>query len=271
MKAIGVESGTTRAVDEERCAAPSLSGERSNGAARGGGANIQPIRRGGPLQVGLGTVITAVWIILKYLLVPVLYIPYKLGIPTCWAYRLDAYVRRTVLPLTESPDENLRQDVSPRISTGEVIPDIAVKQRGESVSVRDVAKGHALLLIVHRGSWCSYSRLHLADLAEKYNEFKNSGVEMLAVSAQRDERWWRSKGVHLPLAGDRQGVLFEALGIKCPQSLQQRVWGTLVPLESVFLFDSSRKLMACDIRNVSNTKMKQQFLSAKKWLEISQR
>jgi peroxiredoxin len=268
MAAHQLENGEANAVKAEGGAASSLREVSSNGAASRG-SRARPIRRDSRMQAGLGAAATGVWIALRYLLLPVLYIPYKLKVPTCWAYRIDAYVRRNIQPLTELPDELLRQDLPPRIGTGDRLPDIAVKRRGEPVGVRDFAKGRPLLLIAYRGSWCSYSRLHLADLAKSYDDFVRSGLEMLAVSTRRDERWWRSRGVEVPLAGDRQGVLFDALGIRSPQSLQQKVWGTLVPYESVFLFDASGKLVSCDVRDVNDYKMKQTFLSARKWLEIA--
>jgi len=59
-----------------------------------------------------------------------------------------------------------------------------------------------------------------------------------------------------------------ALGVKAPQSLSQKVWGTLVPYESVFLFDADRRLIASDVRSVSNTTMRQRFVSTKVWLDL---
>jgi peroxiredoxin len=240
------------------CAAPSLPPGRSP----------TRIERSGPLAVPVRAAATAAWIAVKYLLLPVLYIPYRLGVATCWAYRIDAYMRRTLLPLTELPDERISQHIAPRIRPAELAPHVPIKYRGQIVDLYGVAPGRQLLLIVYRGSWCSYSQLHIADAAAHADQLRRRGVEILAVSSRRDERWWTSKGIDLRFAADSQGALFEALGVKAPQSLSQKVWGTLVPYESVFLFDADRRLVACDVRNVSNTRMRQRFVSTKAWLDL---
>jgi peroxiredoxin len=240
------------------CAAPSLPRARTQ----------TRIRHSGPFAVPVRAAATAAWIAAKYLLLPLLYVPYRLGVPTCWAYRIDAYMRRTVLPLTELPDEQMSQHITPRIRPGEFVPRVAVKHRGQLVDLYGVAPGRQLLLILYRGSWCSYSQLHVADVAGHAEQLRRCGVEILAVSSRRDEGWWTSKGIDLPFAADSQGALFEALGVTAPQSLSQKVWGTLVPYESVFLFDADRRLVACDVRNVSNTQMRQRFVSTKVWLDL---
>lgn len=239
------------------CAAPSLPAATSR----------TRLQRSGPAAVPIRAAATGLWIVIKYLLLPLVYIPFRMGVPTCWAYRIDAWVRRTVLPLTESPEKRIAHDVAPAIQPGELAPRTSIRQRGQELSLYDVAKGRQLLLILYRGSWCSYSQLHLADVAEHAERLRQRGVEILAVSSRRDERWWRSKGVDIPLAADPEGTLFEALGVKAPQSLSQKVWGTLVPYESVFLFDADRRLVASDVRSVSNTQMKQRFVSTAMWLD----
>ena len=227
------------------------------------------LQRTPPAAVPFRAAATALWIIVKYLLVPVMYIPFRLGVPTCWAYRIDAYVRRTLLPVTESPEERLAHHITPRLQPGEFAPRTSVRQRGRVVTLYDVAPGRQLLLILFRGSWCTYSQLHLADAAQHAERLRERGVEILAVSSRRDEQWWKSKGVDIPLAADRDGALFDALGVKAPQSLLQKLWGTLVPYESVFLFDIDRRLIASDVRSVSNTRMRQRFVSTKMWLDLA--
>jgi peroxiredoxin len=214
------------------------------------------------------TLPTVSWIALRHLLIPALYVPYKMGIEACWAYRIDSYVKRTLFPLTERPATKQAEEIRPALRTGDSLPDVQVKQRGGLEKLSTLAQGRPLLLVLFRGSWCPYSRMHLTDLAKGYPALRDSGVEVLAVSTRRDEHWWRSKGVDLPLAADREGALFAAMGVRMPQTLNHKVWGALLPHEGVFLFDKSGKLVTCDVRNVKNTKMGQRFLSAQQWLDI---
>jgi peroxiredoxin len=240
------------------CAAPALPPARSRTS----------VRRSGLVEVAVKAPAVGIWMGVKHLLAPVLYLPFRLGVPTCWAYRIDAYVKRTILPLTELPDERILHDVMPRIQRGDFAPRTKIRHRGEALTLYEVAEGRPLLLILFRGSWCSYSRLHLADVMQYAEQFRQCGIEILAVSSRRDERWWKSQGVDVPLAADRDGLLFEALGVKAPPSFTQQVWGTLVPHESMFLFDSDRRLIASDVRMVSNVHMKQRFSSAKIWPDL---
>ncbi len=241
-----------------------------NAPAAGAIANLSPtIRKHGPLMRALHMPLASAWILLRFLLVPVLWVPYKLGRSMKWAFKVDSFFKRTLYPLSECPDDNPVRDVEPNIPVGGAIPKIKVRQYTRWVDIASLTKEQRLLLVLFRGSWCPYSRLHLSDLASVATEFRALGITVLAVSAHDHRIWWRSKGVDLKFGADPTGELFAAMGVKVEPSLAQRVWGMLVPHESVFLFEKGGTLIASDVRRLSSFKPGQTFLSAKKWLDIS--
>ena len=212
---------------------------------------------------------TVSYVAMRYLLIPLLYVPYKLGVSARWASRIDFGVKRAFFPLTERANEESAQEVTPKLKIGDPIPAVNVKFQGQDVALPSLAKNRPFLLVIYRGSWCPYSRMHMSNLAESHQAFIDAGVDILAVSTQQDGDWWKSKGVNLPLASDPEGKLFEALGVNINTPIQHRVWGVSFPHESVFLFDRDSKLVATDVRRVSNSKLGQTFLSATKWLDLS--
>lgn len=226
-----------------------------------------PIARHSGAQIALLLPLVVAYSLARRLLMPVFFVPYRLGVPTDWAYSLDAAIKRAILPITESAEEALRVDVG-QSGSSQLPSELTLMQRGQPIRLGDVAQGRPLLLVAFRGSWCSYSRRHLSELAAKYPEFQKLGVEVLAVAARDDEAWWNTHGVRVPFASDAQGRLFEQLGVKSAESLSDKVFGLIKPYESTFLFDRTRELRARDVRDVSDVRMKQKFSSAREWLRI---
>ena len=229
----------------------------------------QAIRRSDPLQLALRMPLSSLWIALRFMLVPLLWVPYKLGSRMGWAYSIDAFMKRTCYPLTEGADWDPIQAVAPRITPGDPLPSVTVQMNGREVDVASVAQGQRLLLVLYRGSWCPYSRLHMTDLASSQNELRAAGVSVLAVSVHDDADWWRARGVGFSLAHDPSGHIYQALGVDIDPPISHRVWGMLVPHESVFLFDRDGTLIASDTRRLSSFKTKQKFLSTAQWLRAA--
>jgi peroxiredoxin len=220
-------------------------------------------------MLGVRMPMTATWIALRLLLLPLLYVPYRMGSSMRWAHEVDAWVKRLCFPLTEGADERSAQEVTPTLREGDMIPDVSVKQGEQMVSIARLAQDGPLLLVLYRGNWCPYSRLHLSNLAASHAQFDAAGIRVLGVTAYSRARWWKSKGVELAMADEPTGALFDAFGVRAPASLPNRVWGKLVPHESVFLFARGGKLVACDVRRLSSYKVRQKFLSADRILELA--
>ena len=207
------------------------------------------------------------YIAAKWCASPVFYMARRAGWTGEWPQRLDAVINRTVMPMTEGPDDRLRCDVTPTLRPGDPIPDVRILLAdGTQPSVRSFSD-RPLLLVAVRGSWCPYSRLHLADLNAVLPAFEAANVRVLAVSSHPDADMWRGWGVRIPVAGDPDGALFRALGVRV-EHWMETAWGRVLPYESAFLFNTSGRLIAADVRRVSSYHTRQTFLSGEEWLRI---
>ncbi len=222
------------------------------------------IRRHAAIVAKLRMPLAGLWIAARFLLVPALFVPFKCGSRMRWAFALDSFVKRIFYPLTEQPDSVRQNAIGASVPVR--LPDIPIEVEGNSVSLADFARDRRVLLVLYRGSWCPYSRLHLTDLARIASEFKRRNTTVLAVSAHDHSAWWRSKGVHFTFGADPEGRLFAAMGVKIEPPFMHRVWGLLLPHESVFLFENNT-LIASDIRRLSSIKSHQTFLDSRQWLD----
>ena len=239
--------------------------QRQMGTAAAGGACS--IARYSPTRVAFHLVGSASYIAAKWCTSPVFYLARRAGWRGEWPRRLDAAINRAVMPLTEEPDDRTRCDVTPTLRRGDPIPDVPVRLAdGTPRSIRSFSD-RPLLLVPLRGSWCPYSRLHLADLNAALSRLEAANVGVLAVSSHPDADLWQGWGVRIPVAGDPDGALFRALGVRV-EHWMETAWGRVLPHESVFLFDASGRLIAADVRRVSSYHTRQTFLSGEEWLRI---
>jgi peroxiredoxin len=244
-----------------------LLGEMLRPSSRRKGKPSGRIRRHTRLQRTLLTVPTALYMLLKWSLSPWLYLCRRLGFSWSTPRAFDAVANRICTPLTEGPDTKERKDVVPALRLGDAAPWQPVKfPNGIYRTLRSFA-GAPLLVVLFRGSWCSYSRLHLADLDAAAPRFAEAGVQLLAVTNRPDESWWRSHGVSIPIAADPDGSLFDAFGVGNKTWIEE-AWGRTVPYESAFLFDAGSRFLAADVRRISGLKPGQTFLGSERWLEI---
>jgi peroxiredoxin len=214
-------------------------------------------------------VATAAYLLSKWTVSPALYLFRRAGLPPSIPRRIDSAANRLVLPLTERPDSKRRIDVEPALRRGDPLPDIGVC--GSDGCWRSLRSFAAPLLVVFlRGSWCSYSRLHAADVARRANALAAAGIHVLLVSSDGTDRAWHDLKLPLSIAADPFGHVFDALGISLRSRLEF-AWGRVLPHESAFLFDDQRRLVACDVRRVSGVTPGQSFLSADVWLNIATR
>lgn len=241
-----------------------MSVERQMSTAASGECSIA---RYSPARVAFHMVGSGGYIAAKWCLSPVFYLARQAGWRGEWPRRLDAAINRAVMPLTESPDDRARCDVNPTLRRGDPIPDVPVRLAdGTSRSIRSFSD-RPLLLVPLRGSWCPYSRLHLADLNAALPRLEAANVRVLAVSNYADADLWQGWGVRIPVAGDPDGTLFRALGVRV-EHWMDTAWGRVLPYESAFLFDASGRLIAADVRRVSSYRPRQTFLSGEEWLRI---
>jgi len=215
-----------------------------------------------PLHLGLSTV----YIIIKFLVSPFLYLSKVLGLRSSFPTKLDAAINKMVLPLTERPDRVERLDIEPKMQKGDSLPAVQLKFSDGKTGLLNAYANSPLLIIFVRGSWCSYSRLHLADIMSNTSKFENLGVKLLAITGYKDQEWWCSHGIDIPMCVDSEGVVFKAFGVQI-DSWIERAWGRNLPHESVFLFDTNGILVFSDVRKVNSILPGQCFLGSETLLE----
>lgn len=215
-----------------------------------------------PLYLGL----SAVYIIPKFLISPFLYVLKILGLRSSFPTKLDSTINKIVLPLTESPDRVERLDVKPKLQKGNKLPSVQLTFSDRKTGLLDEYTKTPLLVIFVRGSWCSYSRLHLADVMSNKDKFESAGIKLLAITGYKDQEWWCSKGIDIPMCVDSDGDVFKAFGVQIDSWIEY-AWGRNLPHESVFLFDNNGILVFNDVRKVNSILPGQRFLGSNTLLE----
>jgi len=210
-----------------------------------------------PIYLGL----SAAYIISKFLISPFLYLSKVLGFHSSFPTKLDASINKIVLPLTESPDSVERWDVQPKLQKGDKLPSVQLKFSDKKTGLLDEYTKTPLLVIFVRGSWCSYSRLHLADIMSNKDKFESLGIKLLAITAYKDQEWWHSHGIDIPMYVDSESDVFKAFGVHIDSWIEY-AWGRNLPHESVFLFDKNRVLAFSDVRKVNSILPGQRFLGS---------
>lgn len=201
------------------------------------------------------------YIIPKFLMSPFLYLAKILGLKAPFLTKFDATVNKTFLPLTEVPDSNERLDVQPKLQKGDSLPSVPLMFSDiKTVLLKDYTQTPLLVIFV-RGSWCSYSRLHLADIMSNKDKFESLGIRLLAITAYKDQEWWQSHGIDIPMYVDSEGDVFKAFGVHLDSWIEY-AWGRNLPHESVFLFDKNGVLVFSDVRKVNSIFPGQRFLGS---------
>ena len=219
------------------------------------------------VQLPLHLLLSGGYIILKFTISPFLYAARKVGFRSRLPSKIDAAINKTILPLTESPDSKKKIDIEPNVKIGDPIPPTPVIFPDGKTRPLSEYNNLPLLLIFVRGSWCSYSRLHLANIMKFKEHFNKAGVNILAITSYHDQDWWRSKGIDIPMCIDTEGKIFKDFGIHI-NSWLEKAWGRTLPHESVFLFNDKGRLVSTDVRKVSNIFPGQKFLGSEKLIQI---
>jgi peroxiredoxin len=215
-----------------------------------------------PLYLGM----SAIYIILKFIISPFLYVLKVLGLRSSIPKQLDVFMNRNFLPLTEKADRFERLDVKPKLKIGDTIPSVQLKFSDGKTLLLNEYTNTPLLIIFIRGSWCSYSRLHLADIISRKENFENAGIKLLAITAYNDQDWWNNHGIDIPMSIDPEGEIFKVFGVQIDSWIEY-AWERNLPHESVFLFDKNGVLLFNDVRKVSSIFPGQRFLGSSTILE----
>ncbi len=191
-----------------------------------------------------------------------------MGFKSSLSNKIDSTINRAILPLTESPDRTERMEIKTKLNKGDLLPSIQLLFPDGSFGALNKYTKTPLLLIFVRGSWCPYSRLHLSDIMSKKDKFEKAGIKLLTITSYRDQDWWRSKGIDIPMCVDLEGEVFNRFGIQV-KTWVEFAWGRILPHESAFLFDCKGILVSSDVRRVNSIIPGQRFLGSDKWLEIA--
>lgn len=217
-------------------------------------------------QLPLYLSLSAIYIILKFIISPFLYVMKTIGLRSSFPTRLDSSINRFALPLTERSDSIKHLDIKPKLHKGDTLPSVQLKFSDGKTGLLNKYTETPLLIIFIRGSWCSYSRLHLADVMSNKDKFENAGIKLLAITGYKDEEWWRSNGIDIPMCIDLEGNIFKTFGIQIDSWIEY-AWGRNIPHESVFLFDKNGILVLSDVRKVNSILPGQRFLGSNTLLE----
>jgi peroxiredoxin len=207
--------------------------------------------------------LSSVYVILKWTITPLLYVGVKLSLRNKVALVVDEYLNRTFLPLTEKSGNEWRRDIVPDLKNGTKLLEYALEGNdGKLLSIRDLINGHWTAVLFIRGAWCSYSRLHMSEIQDHYQEFNEADIQVFAITYRTHVHWWQKDGIEIPVYCDKEGQLFKILGIQ-QHSWTDRSWGRIVPCEGVLLFEPDGKVLDFDLRVISGIKTAQEFLGAK--------
>src|SRR5258708_30143464 len=102
------------------------------------------------------------------------------------------YMERRMKMDTEEKSVNGNASIGPDLS----LPDTD----GISHSLSEFTASGPAVLVYARGAWCPFCLRQLSDYADRYGEFKRSGIEVVALSpeSQRKSRRLRA-GLQLPV------------------------------------------------------------------------
>jgi peroxiredoxin len=81
-----------------------------------------------------------------------------------------------------------------------VVPDLTLKDTdGIARALTEFTGSGPAVLVYARGAWCPFCLRQLSDYAERYSDFKRSGVEVVALSPESPRRARRMRtGLKLP-------------------------------------------------------------------------
>lgn len=83
------------------------------------------------------------------------------------------------------------------VRAGEKAPDARLRSAdGREVSLHDLTRGGAALLVFYRGGWCPYCNFQIRQLTEAYPELRRRGVTPVAISVDRVQEAARTQATY---------------------------------------------------------------------------
>jgi peroxiredoxin Q/BCP len=130
---------------------------------------------------------------------------------------------------------------------GRVIPDFLLPDSdGVTHRLSEFTATGLAVLIYARGSWCPFCLRQLSDYAERFNDFKRSGIELVALlpESQRKARRLRG-GLRLPFTvlSDAKFEAGTALGLE----MDERYGG---PTAATVMLDATRRVQLSTLNQV---------------------
>jgi peroxiredoxin len=176
-------------------------------------------------------------VILKYVFLTLLFV---ISISSAWAQK--------EIPLSSN-------DISPLL-IGEKIPDTQlVSAQGNQVSMHELMKRKATVLIFYRGGWCPYCNPHLAELQEIENEIIKLGYQIIAISPDSPENLkasFEKSKLNYQLLSDADMNFAQALGLAftVPEAAKERLSKAsggknpgMLPVPSVFVVSQEAEIL----------------------------
>ncbi|MDO8434337.1 MAG: redoxin domain-containing protein [Candidatus Binatus sp.] len=103
------------------------------------------------------------------------------------------------------------------LAPGDRFPAFALSDQNNSIRHGASAPGaNATLIYVYRGDYCPFARYELADLTAHAEDFRQAGVEVIAISADQADRskmLSRFLRTSIPLLGDNSESVLAPLGL----------------------------------------------------------
>ncbi len=83
------------------------------------------------------------------------------------------------------------------VAVGEKAPDARLHSAdGREVSLRELTRGGAAILVFYRGGWCPYCNFQIRQLTETYPELRRRGVGPVAISVDRVQEAARTQATY---------------------------------------------------------------------------
>jgi len=105
----------------------------------------------------------------------------------------------------------------PGLKAGDQAPDFTAETyTGETVTLSDVYKDGPVVLIFYRGGWCPYCNRQLQELQARFEEFKDLGANLVAVSVDLRENTAKTvaeNALSFPTVSDPDIKVVESYGL----------------------------------------------------------
>lgn len=166
------------------------------------------------------------------------------------------------------------EDIAPLLN-GETVPDaMLTSPDGKDFHLKKIIQQKPTVLLFYRGGWCPFCNAHLAEIQGVQEDVVKLGYQIVAISTDAPVNLQATDSKHTlnySLFSDADGELIKAMGIafQAPQKysgmLKEKSGGLnpgLLPVPSVFVLDTSGKILFEYINPDYKTRLKADMLMA---------